>query len=123
MAKSQKPTSNKKKVAIPDKCTATTISDYLAEKHEIPKKQAKEILEDLFDLINAGVMRGERVPLGKMGKVFVKVKPATKARIGRNPITGEEIKIPAKKATMVPKFTFTKNFKTEALKAKIKESK
>ena len=124
MAKStaKKTNTNKKaKVQIPEKFTATSISNYLSEKHDLPKKQAKEILEDLFDVINAGVLKGERVPIGKMGKVFVRIKPATKARLGRNPLTGEEITIPAKKATKVPKFTFTKNFKEEALKAKVKK--
>ena len=108
-----------KKLKIPDKFTANSISQFIAEKHEIPKKQAKELLEDLYDLINAGVLSGQRVPIGKIGKVFVRVRPATKARLGRNPMTGEEITIPAKKATKVPKFSFTKNFKEEAKKAKV----
>ena len=87
------------------------------------KKEAKELLETVMDLIEAGVLQGERVPLGKIGKMHAKVKPATKARKGRNPITGEEITIAAKKATKVPKFTFSKGFKEEVLKAKIKTKK
>ena len=110
-----------KKVKLPEKFTTSSMTNYIAEKHELSKKQAKEVIEDLFDMIQSGVMKGERVPLGKMGKVYVRVKPATKARMGRNPATGEEIKIPAKKASKVPKFTFTKNFKEDALKAKIKK--
>jgi nucleoid DNA-binding protein len=96
------------------------MSAYLAEKQEMSQKDSKELLAEVFAMIEAGVLRGERVPLGKIGKVYAKIKPATKARMGRNPITGEEIKIAAKKATKVPKFTFSKGFKEEVLKAKIK---
>ena len=111
----------KAKVKYPEKFTAQTIINYISEKHEIPKAKAKEMIEDLFDVINAGVMKGERVPMGKFGKVYVKVRPATKARVGRNPITGEEMKIAAKKATKVPKFTFSKAYKEASLTAKIKK--
>lgn len=120
MSKSTKNAAKSSAVKVPEKFTATSMSSYIAEKHSLSNKQAKEILEDLFGLINAGVLKGERVPLGKIGKIFVRTRPATKARLGRNPMTGEEITIPAKKATKVPKFTFTKNFKEEALKAKVK---
>jgi len=111
----------KTKVKYPEKFTAQTIVSYISEKHEIPKSKAKEMIEDLFDVINAGVMIGERVPMGKFGKVYVKVRPATRARVGRNPITGEEMKIAAKKATKVPKFTFSKACKEASLAAKIKK--
>lgn len=119
--KSAVKTAAKAKVKYPEKFTAQTIVNYVSEKHEIPKIKAKEMIEDIFDVINAGVMKGERVPMGKLGKVYVKVKPATKARMGRNPLTGEEIKIAAKKATKVPKFTFSKAYKEAALSAKIKK--
>jgi len=111
----------KAKVKYPEKYTAQAIVNYLSEKHETPKTKTKEMLEDLFDVISAGVLLGERVPVGKFGKLHIKVRPATKARMGRNPLTGEEIKIPAKKATKVPKFTFSKSYKEEAIKAKIKK--
>ena len=66
-------------------------------------------------------MRGERVPLGKIGKMFIRVRPASAARKGRNPLTGQEITIPAKPATKVPRLTFSKTFKEAALKAKVKK--
>jgi DNA-binding protein HU-beta len=108
------------KVSYPDKYTAQTILKYIAEKHGIPKSQAQEIIDDLFDVINAGVSKGARVPVGKFGKLFIKLKPATKERVGRNPLTGQEITIAAKPAKKVPKFTFSKSYKQEALKAAIK---
>jgi nucleoid DNA-binding protein len=109
------------KVKYPEKFTASTISDFISNKYELPKKLAREIIEDLFDVIGNGVLKGERVPVGKFGKMYIRLKPATKPRIGRNPITGEEIQIPAKKATKVPKFVFAKSFKEEAFKAKVKK--
>lgn len=129
MATAKKTTTAKKtvkkptKVTLPEKYTASTIIDYVATKNEIPKTQAKQIIEDLFEVIQAGVMKGERVPIGTIGKAYVKIRPATKARPGRNPLTGEEIMIKAKPATRVPKFTFTKAFKEASLKAKVKKTK
>lgn len=121
--KAAKKTVTKKntKVKYPEKYTANNIAAYIAEKHDLSKKEAKELIESLYDVINAGVMKGERIPVGKFGKILVRVRPATKARMGRNPMTGEEIKIAAKKATKVPKFSFTKSFKEDVLKAKIKK--
>ena len=111
----------KKKVALPEKFTESQMIQYIAEKHDLPRAKSKELLTDLFDMISSGVLKGERVPIGKLGKVYFSVKPARKARIGRNPATGEEIKIPAKKATKVPKFSFSKSFKESVLKARIKQ--
>lgn len=110
----------KVKVGFPEKYTAQTIAKYIAEKHSVPRAKAQEIIDDVFDVINAGVIKGQRVPVGKFGKLFIKVKPATKERLGRNPLTGEEITIAAKKATKVPKFSFSKSYKEAALKASVK---
>ncbi len=109
-----------KKVSLPEKFTVASMTTYIADLRDISKKDAKEFLDSVFHLVESGVMAGERVPLGNMGKIFVKIKPATKARLGRNPLTGEAIKIGAKKATKVPKFNFNKSFKESILKAKLK---
>jgi nucleoid DNA-binding protein len=106
---------------VPDKLTGTSMVGYLAEKNGLARKDAKQVMEDLFDLVAAGVMRGERVAIGKIGKMFIRVRPARAARTGRNPLTGQEITIPAKPATKVPRFTFSKTFKELALKAKVKK--
>jgi nucleoid DNA-binding protein len=111
----------KASVKAPDKLTSASLVGYLAEKDELARKDVKQVLEDLFELIEMGVMRGERVPLGKIGKMFIRVRPARGARQGRNPLTGETITIPAKPATRVPRFTFSKTFKEAALKAKVKK--
>jgi DNA-binding protein HU-beta len=110
-----------KAVKAPDKLTGAAMIGYLAEKSGLARKDVKQVLEDLFEVVGTGVMRGERVALGKIGKMFIRVRPARASRTGRNPLTGQEITIPAKPATKVPRFTFSKTFKEAALKAKAKK--
>jgi nucleoid DNA-binding protein len=106
---------------VPDKLTGASVVGYLAEKSGLARKDVKLLVEDLYELISQGVMRGERVAVGKIGKMFIRVRPARPAHPGRNPATGLEIMIPAKPATKVPRFTFSKTFKEAALKAKVKK--
>jgi integration host factor subunit alpha len=105
-------------VNVPGKLTSVSMIGYLAERNVIARRQAKQVLEDFFELIGIGVMRGERVALGKIGKMFIRERPAREAHPGRNPSTGETIMIAAKPATKVPRFTFSKTFKEAALKGK-----
>jgi len=58
------------------------------------KKQAKSIVEGFSALVHASLKKGYKLPLPGIGKLQVK---QTKARMGRNPATGELIKIKAKK--------------------------
>ncbi|HMB01703.1 MAG TPA: HU family DNA-binding protein [Spirochaetota bacterium] len=95
----------------PEKFTANTIADYVATKNDLAKKEARKILDDFFEVIEAGALSGNKVPLGPFGKLSVKMKPAQPARQGRNPKTGETIQIPPKPETKVPKFSFVKAFK------------
>ena len=106
---------------VPDKLTGASMLSYLAENSGLARKDVKQVTEDLFELISQGVMRGERVAVGKIGKMFIRVRPARPAHPGRNPATGMEIMIPAKPATKVPKFTFSKTFKEASQKAKTKK--
>ncbi len=106
---------------VPERLSSASLIGYLAEKNGLARKDVKQVMEDLFEMIGAGVMRGERVAIGKIGKMFIRVKPARAARTGRNPATGQEIMIAAKPATKVPRFTFSKTFKELALKAKAKK--
>lgn len=72
--------------------TQSQIIAKLAEDNELPKKQVKSLLDNLADLACKEAKNGFTLPgLGKL------VLVQRKARKGRNPATGEEIKIPAKK--------------------------
>ncbi len=58
------------------------------------RKQAKEVYSSFATMIQAALKKGYKVPLPGIGKIQVR---RTKARMGRNPRTGEAIKISAKK--------------------------
>jgi len=103
----------------PEKFTLNAMVDSVAAAVELPKKKVKEVVEAYLELVKTGVLKGARVPVGAIGKVFIRIRPATKKRTGRNPLTGETITIPAKPATKVPKVSFAKAFKEEAKKAKL----
>ena len=77
---------------------------------EVNKKQTKAFLTGLTGLVEKTLKKGGDVPLSGLGKFKVQSR---KARIGRNPQTGAEIKIPAKK---VVKFAVAKNLKDTVLK-------
>ncbi len=74
--------------------TKNQIVSYLAEQVGITKKQANAVLDELTGLAAKIIKKGDKLALP--GFVTVKVQ-SRKARIGRNPQTGEPLKIPAKK--------------------------
>jgi DNA-binding protein HU-beta len=74
--------------------TQTQLVRSLAEANEISNKQAKAILEGLASIAIAEVKKNGVFVLPGIGRL---VRQDRKARTGRNPATGETIKIPAKK--------------------------
>ncbi len=83
MAKATQPTITLKQIAAD-----------LADKHEMTKKQANEIMDDLIGHLVKNLKKGNRIRMAGLGILQVKKRAA---RMGRNPMTGEAIKIPAKK--------------------------
>jgi len=96
------------------KMTQTQIIAEMATKSGIAKKQVKEFLVDFTELAYREAKKGEFAIPG-LGKL---VKQKRKARMGRNPATGEEIKIPAK---TVLKFRVAKAAKDAVLGAPAKK--
>ena len=74
--------------------TLKQISAEVAEKHELTKKQANLISDEMVALIVKNLKKGNRIRMAGLGILQVKKRAA---RMGRNPATGEQIKIPAKK--------------------------
>ena len=74
--------------------TLKHIAAALSETHEIPKKQSIALLEDLVATISKHLKKGARIRIGGLGVLQVRKRPA---RMGRNPATGEAIKIKASK--------------------------
>ena len=64
----------------------------LSERHQLTKKQGLEMMEDLIGLITKHLKKGERVKISGLGILQVRKRAA---RMGRNPMTGEAIKIKA----------------------------
>jgi DNA-binding protein HU-beta len=74
--------------------TLRQIAAQIAADHEMPKKQADLVLSDVVDVVVRHLKKGDRVRLGGLGILQVKKRAA---RMGRNPATGEAIKIKASK--------------------------
>ncbi len=80
--------------AKPKPVTTRQLSAALAEQHQLTKKQGHEMLEDLVGMITKHLKKGERVKIAGLGILQVRKRAA---RMGRNPMTGEAIKIKASK--------------------------
>ncbi len=74
--------------------TLRHIGVALSEAHDLPKKQANAVLEDMVAMITKHLKKGDRIRIGGLGILQVRKRPA---RMGRNPATGESIKIKASK--------------------------
>ena len=74
--------------------TLKQIASILADKHEMTKKQANLLADELVEQIVKNLKKGNRIRVAGLGIKKVKKRAA---RMGRNPATGEAIKIPAKK--------------------------
>jgi DNA-binding protein HU-beta len=74
--------------------TLRQIGAALADSHDLAKKQTAAILEDLVVLITKHLKKGDKIRIGGLGVLQVRKRPA---RMGRNPATGEAIKIKASK--------------------------
>lgn len=85
--------------------TLKHLAAQIAEDHEIAKKQADAILGDLVGLVAKHLKKGDRIRIGELGILQVRRRAA---RMGRNPATGEPIKIKASKKVA---FRAAKNLK------------
>lgn len=81
------------------------IAQALVEKTGLKLKSAGAVVDFIFDEIASNMVKGKKVNIKDFG-IFVKAQ--RKARTGRNPATGETIKI---KASTKPRFTASKALK------------
>jgi nucleoid DNA-binding protein len=80
--------------------TQTQLADAVAEQAGISRNEAKNVLSALEEVILGEIGNAQKVKIGNLVQLTVRLKPATKARQGRNPATGEEITISAKPASV-----------------------
>lgn len=85
--------------------TKAELIEKIASGAELSKADAGRALDATLDAIKAGLKKGQKITLVGFGTFSVSKR---KARKGRNPRTGQEIKIPAAK---IPKFTAGKSLK------------
>jgi len=89
--------------------TRTQFIEALAQQAGVDKRQAKAFLEAFTSVIERSMAAHDEVPLAGLGKFKVSDR---KARVGRNPLTGEPVQIPAK---TVVKFTIARALKDSVL--------
>lgn len=91
--------------------TKAEVSEHLYEQLGLSKRDAKMMVEEFFEEIRACLENGEQVKLSGFGNFDLRVK---NERPGRNPKTGEDIPISARKVV-----TFRPGQK---LKARVEEA-
>ena len=104
---------------VPDQFTSHAIVAYLAKKNGLTQKQARQITSDYLTMIESGMLLGERVPLGKIGRLFLKKRGPRKARVVVNPATGKEITVPARPEEAVPRISFSRAVKEKARRVEL----
>ena len=74
--------------------TLRHLAAALAESHGMPKKETSAMLTGMVETITGHLKKGRRIRFAGLGILQVRKRPA---RMGRNPATGETIKIKASK--------------------------
>ena len=82
------------KAAVPATITLKHLAAALSDSHDVPKKQTEAVLGDLVTLTTRHLKKGGKIRLTGLGILQVRKRAA---RMGRNPATGEAIKIKASK--------------------------
>ena len=116
-AKAKTTTPARKVPAVKKPMTKSEIVTSLAENSGLAKKQVSTVLEELSVLIERHIKKRSpgQFSLPGLMKIEVKSKPATKARKGINPFTGEETIFKAKPARKVVKIRPLKKVKDMVL--------
>lgn len=86
-----------KRAAPKAKAQTITLRDLataMAEGHDLPKAQATALLSDMVAVMTRHLKKGARIRIAGLGILQVRRRPA---RMGRNPATGEAIRIKASK--------------------------
>ena len=96
---------------FPEQLTMKSIVTYLARKNRLSQKQTRQIIDDYLTMLESGLLLGLRVPLGKMGRLSLRKRPARKARVGINPATGEAITVKARPEEQAPRMGFSRLLK------------
>jgi DNA-binding protein HU-beta len=80
--------------------TQSQLVAAVAERAEMSRSEAKRALAALDEVVLEELGNAQKVRIGGLVQLTVRVKPSQKKRKGRNPATGEEIEIAAKPASV-----------------------
>lgn len=83
----------------------------VSERTGMARKEVEQVYEHTVRTIQDAVKSGRKVALTGFGRFQQRVQAARKAGMGKNPFTGETIKIAARPERRLPKFLPAKQFK------------
>lgn len=94
----------------PDHFTTKSMASYVAKRNGITVKKMKQIINDYTLMIETGLIMGEKVPIGRLGRVHLHKRAAQKARVMKG-FDGNDVTVPAKPEITIPKIKFSKYLK------------
>jgi integration host factor subunit beta len=74
--------------------TKSRLGRFVADRFNLPKEVAEQAVDAVFSAVTKALAGGKRVVVRGFGSFEVR---ARKARLGRNPKTGEPVEVPAKR--------------------------
>ncbi|HOC43728.1 MAG TPA: HU family DNA-binding protein [Thermoanaerobaculales bacterium] len=89
--------------------TKADLVEMIAERSDLPRKQADEVVQVILDSIIGALSRGEKVELRGFGSFRIRRRGE---RNGRNPKTGDRVHVPPKR---IPYFKPGKHLREELL--------
>src|SRR5205807_4728996 len=96
---------------VPPIVTLKHLGEWVGYNHGIAKKQAIAMLTGFVDDIGRVLKKGSKIRIPNLGILQVRIRPARPARMGRNPATGEAVRIKASRASKKVAFRVAKALK------------
>ena len=96
---------------LPPIVTLKHLAEWAGYNHGVAKKQAIEMFTGFVADIGRVLKKGSKIRIPNLGVLQVRIRPARPARKGRNPATGEEIRIKASKASKKVAFRVAKGLR------------
>ena len=106
---------------LPERFTAETIAAAVADRSGLTRAQVRRVIREYLELVEAGLLAGQRVPLGPLGRLSLRLRPARKARLGLNPATGQQLLLPARPPSWNPRLTFSARLRARAASRPVEE--
>jgi nucleoid DNA-binding protein len=78
----------------------TELVEEIAEESGYSKSDVRHFMDVLVGIVSEHISKCERVKIGNLVQIEPKLRKAQKARMGRNPQTGEDVQIPRKPASV-----------------------